>query len=679
MSLLDEFDSVQTEKKSSPILDDFDSTPAKKEAPKPKTIKTDLELHPVKAELTFAPEIAAGAAHLASGIGNSIIGGWRGLTELALGGTLEDATKAVHGEDANAIARPYQPQDETAQKTSQALNSPRNPMNWVGAAGNWAGEKTTDMATKAGASPEVAAGAGAAVNTGINAVPLVLIKGGKTDVKIPVLNQASELSRIPAKAGSEAVPTQIPQGVKLPANVDIPPAMRRAANTPPPAQAAAEAPKAPVFAEEAAPAPEGKSLPIDEQMRRAAVLRRVGVSEARDSAIKGDAKAASTDFQTAKLDNKSGYFMRGTLDAERQAITDHAEKIVRDTGGTLGTDSQALEARGHAILAPLESFRQWFTDKTTGLYKEADARAKGQPVELGSFHDILKTDSKFANTDTIELRKGLQARMKELGLIDKEGKALPATVEQAEKLRQYVNEEWSPKSNGRIRELKNALDDDVTKAAGEDLYKQARALHAMKESIFSDPKGLSSILDSEGINRKVPIEKIADSISSLPNAQFAHIVKTLKTVPPELKPQADAALSEIKAHFANRLMETGNKQAGQWNAKGTSSYLNKNSAKLAQIFDESEMAKFKDLNEAGHILRTDQSYPGAAVQEHNLLQRGAMASIRAGSAAVGGALGGGVGAAVGDFVGGGAAQRFSDASALKKTQKRVVKLSEFPK
>jgi hypothetical protein len=131
-------------------------------------------------------------------------------------------------------------------------------------------------------------------------------------------------------------------------------------------------------------------------------------------------------------------------------------------------------------------------------------------------------------------------------------------------------------------------------------------------------------------------------------------------------------------------METGNKTAGQWNAKGTSAYLNKNSAKLAQVFDEAEMAKIKDLNDAGHILRTEQSYPGAAVQEHNLVKRGAMGAIRAGSAAAGGAVGAvvgapGIGAAVGDFIGGGAAARFSEAQALKKAQKQSVKLSDFPR
>jgi hypothetical protein len=46
----------------------------------------------------------------------------------------------------------------------------------------------------------------------------------------------------------------------------------------------------------------------------------------------------------------------------------------------------------------------------------------------------------------------------------------------------------------------------------------------------------------EGINRAVPVEKIADSLTGMPVDQFSHIVKTLRDAPPELQPQAQAAL-----------------------------------------------------------------------------------------------------------------------------------------
>jgi hypothetical protein len=160
--------------------------------------------------------------------------------------------------------------------------------------------------------------------------------------------------------------------------------------------------------------------------------------------------------------------------------------------------------------------------------------------------------------------------------------------------------------------------------------------------------------------------------------QLNHVLKTLNNVPPELKGQAQAAVAEIKAQFANKILDAGSGRVGQWGARDVTKYLNNNAAKLKQVFTPEELQRINDLNEAGHILRQDQSYPGAAVQEHNLVQRGAMGAIRAGSAAVGGFVGGPFGAAAGDVAGAGIARKFGEKSALKATQKRVVKLSDFP-
>jgi hypothetical protein len=43
-------------------------------------------------------------------------------------------------------------------------------------------------------------------------------------------------------------------------------------------------------------------------------------------------------------------------------------------------------------------------------------------------------------------------------------------------------------------------------------------------------------------------------------------------------------------------------------------YLQNNAARMAQVFTPEEIAKFRNLNDAGHIVAKDQSYPGAAVQ-----------------------------------------------------------------
>jgi hypothetical protein len=719
MSLADEWDSVPASSvpaasaNSSSVADMWDSirpeeakTATKAAEPPSIMDRAKLFSDAMGAPYRIAGKMLAGsAANQVSGIGAQIIGGWRGLAALASGAGLDEASRQVHAPELSggAAAQAYEPEEGTAgAKVIELGQSPINPMTWAGIAAHKAGDVTMDVT----GSPAAAA----AVETGLNAVPLVLIKGGK---EAPARAE-------PKVVGSGSIADQArpaPARIEQQPNYDVPTVLRRraeqqpvaarpadmAAATPkaatappqtPPEQAAAKAEaEAPEFTE-ALPTQRTGTLPAEQQASRAAILQRVGLagSDVRTSALTGDAKAASTDYQTARLDNAAGDRMKGVLDRERAGLTQHAEDIVRSTGGTLGTDESSLIARGQTILSPLEAFKQWFTDQTTALYKEAAQRAQGQPLSLDRFGEVLGTDSKFQNTDTIALRNGIQARMRELGMLDKDGNPMPATVEQAEALRQYVNEEWSPRSNGRIRELKNALDEDVTGAAGDDIYGKARALHAMKQAIFADPKGLSSILDSEGINRKVPIEKIPDTIAALPTAQFAHIVETLRKVPPELQPQAEAALSEIKAQFANRLRDAGtgpNGQpvpGGQWRARDVTTYLKKNATKIQLLFSPEEVGAIRDLNDAGHILAKDASYPGAAVQAHNLVQRGVIAALPKVGAAAGGTLGsifGPLGTAAGAFVGDAAGSRaaaaMTERAGLKATEKRLTRLGDFPK
>lgn len=593
------------------------------------------------------------ATALASSTGQAIIGGWRGLSALVSGAGLDEAARQVQNPElaGGQTAKAYEPASGSPAETATKIVS--IPGEVVAGAGRIAGRATMDVT----GSPLAAT----AVETGVNAVPLLAVKSGKPSAQVPA-------REIPTAMAKDAT------------NYDVPTYQRRAQAARGAQAESAPAPEVAPFSEPVEAAP-GKSLPPAQQAARAAVLQRVGINEPHPGAISGDAKAAANEYQQSKLESPSGNFVKAKLDAERQALENHADQIVRDTGGTPGVDSHALDARGQTIISPLEAFKQWFTDKTNALYAEARNRAQGQPLALDRFNEVLGTDSKFANTDTIELRKGITARMKELGMIDKDGNLLPATVDQAENLRQYVNEEWSPKSNGRIRELKNALDEDVTSAAGEDLFKAARDLHAAKQRIFADPKGLSSILESEGINRKVPIEKVADTVANLPNAQFAQIVNTLKLVPDELRPQAQAALSEIKAHMASRMIEAAKGRQAQWGARDVTTYLNKNALKLESVFSPEEMGKIRDLNDAGHILRIDTSYPGAAVQKANLLKRSALGIAHSVAATAGGVVGGVLGSPrAGAAIAGEGARAFTsrldETAALREAQKRWVRLSD---
>jgi hypothetical protein len=93
---------------------------------------------------------------------------------------------------------------------------------------------------------------------------------------------------------------------------------------------------------------------------------------------------------------------------------------------------------------------------------------------------------------------------------------------------------------------------------------------------------------------------------------------------------------------------------------------------MAHVFTPQEMAQFKTLHDAGAILRMDRSYPGAAVQEHNLAQKGVLFAAEHAPEA-GGVLGHIGGAAVGMGVKA-LANRYVGNAGLKAVEKRITKL-----
>ena len=389
---------------------------------------------------------------------------------------------------------------------------------------------------------------------------------------------------------------------------------------------------------------------------REGVLQRVGIQDARMSAIEGNPSEAATDYQMAKLDNPAGRRMKSVIDGERQALSDHADGIVDRTGGTPGSaadESTKLE-RGQNIIKPLDDLKDYFDTQTRSLYTEADSRAQGAPQPLRSFQDLLGDDSQMTNSDRVQLRTALNSYLGKLKMVGDDG-TVSGNPMQAETVRKYLNENWSPQNSKLVGKMKDALDDDVTQAAGSDIYAQARSMRTLKGNTLDNPNGIAKLMDSsgpEGINRAVPTEKIADTLTSMPVAQFNHVVDTLKNLPPEIQPSGDAALAEIRAHLASKVADAGQSTSGMWNAKAVSQVLSKNSARLQSVFDPVELSKFDDLDQAGQILKKDQSYPGAAVQEHNLVQRGAMEALRTGGTALGAHLFGPVGAVGGEAIGG---------------------------
>jgi hypothetical protein len=542
------------------------------------------------------------------------------------------------------------------------------------AAGEGAANNTYQPRSQAG--QQLLQGLGAALErTGVQGLPLNMLNeaGAAARPAVSMANNSLRLGRsTPAAADAAATASAASTKPRIKLNVDgTTTPITPAADVPPAAAGAVPRPNA-------APVNDGP-LPAAEQARRAQVLQDIGIQDARRSVITGDRKGGATDFQTSRLDSPAGRLLASKFDEERAALENHADSIVRGSGGTIGTDQSALYGRGNTIIGPLDSLKQWFDDRAGALYRAADEQSQGVPTSLDRFRSILTDDSEMTNSDRVHLKGAVNAYAKKLGILGDDG-TLAGNAQQAETIRKFLGENWSPANSKFVGKLKDALDEDVMSAAGGDLYGQARQMWALRKQTLDNPNGIAKIMDAsgpEGINRAVPVEKIPDALAGMPVRQFGHVVDTLKNLPPELADQGQAALAEIKAQFANKVLDAGRSTKGQWNQKAVRAYLANNSERMQQVFTPEEMGKFRTLLDAGDILATDQSYPGAAAQKHNLLRTGTMHAIRTGSTSAGAALGGPIGAAVGAAVGEKAAGALGDAASLKAAQKRLVPISSL--
>lgn len=627
------------------------------ETPKAEVAKSSTT--PTRSAFAAANPIGEVGANVLTGLGASIIGGYHGLWKLATGQGLDAAASAVREDQAKMT---YQPEPgTTGAKAVAGFQSGYNPLNWPALASHWAGEKTFEMT----GSP----GLGVGVELLGNLAPLGLL-AKEAKQAAPAIDTRARIE--PKPYDIEVRGTATPQPVAQPAA-----SVSSLVERPPQTQ------RGPVFAE-ADPAetlPAGKALDNAQMTTRSDVLERVGIPKERqrNSAVQGDLQGAADDYRSKLVSNAQGEFWRDQFDRERGALTSHAESIAQGTGGTVALDESARYGQGTRIVEPLDAIRKDFDARTKKLYDEAATRAGDMPnVSLGGLQEYLAKNSEFATPEKMALRRGIRSYLKEQEIIGADGKVNPITVQQAEQLRQYINGQYSYQTSGLAGKLKGKLDEDVFSVAGEDVYQAARALHQLRSKTLDNPKGISALMDSEPgspMNRAIPLEKIPDRITQMPVDQIQHIVNVLKNVPEELKPQAQQAISEIQASFANKALDLGSKRAAgePWGANDVSKFLRDNREKVAVVFKDRPdlMAKLQDLNDAGHILAPKTAYRGAPAEAHNLLQRGAVHLITPAATSAGAFLGGPVGAGLGGFVGHGLAGKVGEKIALKNAQKRV--------
>ena len=390
-------------------------------------------------------------------------------------------------------------------------------------------------------------------------------------------------------------------------------------------------------------------LPVEEQLYRTKTIEELGIPTIREGTRTGDGFQTANEYVTAKTSGPNKDLFNQQIATEQQALRNYANGIVEKTGGSIGLDENALYNRGQSIAQPFDAFKNLLTEQMRNAYGAAKEVAADVPaVQPETFQKFLNTNSNFVVNDSFKsLRNGIKSHLTEQGLINKDGSIKPMTVDQSEMLRQYINSNWNRDRSGIIHKLTDSIDNDVTKVAGTDVYEAARGIRTKMANLLEDPVGVSKIMDYDPktpINRSTAFPDIPKAVEKMTPDQQAHLVKVLQDMPPELQPQAQKAIAEIKSQFANRISEIGGK--GEfWNAPAVSKYLKDNNRSLRILTGDPEMARaLTVLNDGGHFLRMDNGYKGAAIQFKNMYDNPLISGT---AQALGGAIGGGIGYGIG--------------------------------
>jgi hypothetical protein len=659
------------------------ATPAPKAAPQ-QTSATQQKLNQGLGLDPFSSAVDAAAVRGLSGLAGSVAGLGAGaakaITTMGDFGAANQAWENTAGKVSNAIEGALTPAGSAgAQQLGQAVADV--PGRIIGGAVNAGSNAIGSGAQALGASPATAQKISDLAKFGANAALTIggtraMLRGTPEPAQPNPAAEASAAGPQPESAPqpggispeAAAKPRYVPNGDGT--FTQVSPGMQAAApsNVSVPA-AAANLPTVSGKASDLFPSPDKSPtvsgpLPEADQAARLSVVRALGLDRVRDSVLTGDPQQAGVEYQNAKVSSPIGDVTRATIADEQNAIRNYADGVNDMTGRDPTLDAEGV---GQKILAPLQKMSEWFDNQAGNLYTQARAQAGNVPLAetpalTNLLGDLDLRDRMAAAPDRQALYNAVQNRFARFSDLAEQTPAeqgtAPRTIENAENFRQWLNAVGrdNPQSGQFISQVKQALDTDVASAGGQGLFDQARSMWQQRQQMLADPGQLSKLLgdqDGTGLNRNVPMEKVGQRVVGMDGANFRNLLGSLTKIEqmaPELAPDVQGSLAEIRGQAARQLTDAGGKTE-YWNASQFSKTAQSMAPKLKLIFNGDEMGALRTLNEAGRIIRQPGAYPGAAAQHINMFRSGIATALPYAANAVGHAVGGTVGGFAGQLAG----------------------------
>ena len=389
-----------------------------------------------------------------------------------------------------------------------------------------------------------------------------------------------------------------------------------------------------------------KDVDKPEQTKIAQVVREILGEEGgiRPGVLTRNENTLRNEFAEAKMSNPTlrGQVLKEQIANEQNALYRYAEKIIDETGANKNKTSDYQ--RGQVMydaMASEEGLRGFFKQEKEKSFADAKARVGDKPIVTNKVDELL-ADEQFraglglgGNEGVAASAERLIKLAKTVGFKDAFGVVHPPNSISAFKaVREALNDQYTPSNAKVISKINRTIDEDMSLAGGEDLYKKADNIHKAEKTLFGS-KGMKELfgeIDENGVQLNVPFEKMITKLNEMPVDQFKHVFDTftllsnglIKTkefevqVPKNLQDYAKAALAEIKGGLAREVYQAGAKNAGEWNKNAVNTTLNSKLDKIEHAFSPDEQRAFHTLNYGGHFMQPKHEYEGAGLQQRRV-------------------------------------------------------------
>lgn len=216
-----------------------------------------------------------------------------------------------------------------------------------------------------------------------------------------------------------------------------------------------------------------------DQFARKAFLESQGITP-----TKAQITREAVDFQAQQEAAKTSGAVRDALEVQESVLTSRFDNAVLGTGGQAVTPTSTVTDAlvGKATVLDKE---------ISQLYQTTRGRLGTEKVvKFTSTLDLLKK-LKPSNRRANGNIQAMMGALKNKGVVEKGQLVGRLSVDDAEDVRKLANELFDPQNsfaNGILRQVKEAIDDDVFTASGDDVFSQARAAKAKFESDLTRAK-----------------------------------------------------------------------------------------------------------------------------------------------------------------------------------------------